>query len=245
MEKYGFESLKGKDILITGVNGAIGRCIADAFMQCGANVHAWAHRKTEYMKSYADFHIVDLTQIDIVEKAFSDLQQVDCLVNCAGYTKPFETIQFPQSEWVKSLEVNLTAPFVLSKLVAQNMITHQTKGSIINITSIGSLMGFPKNPAYAASKGGLRQMTKALACDFAPYGIRVNNIAPGYVHTKMTARSWNDEVMRRERTNRTMMGRWAEPEDIVGSVLFLASDMSVYITGQDLVIDGGWTAKGL
>lgn len=245
MKEYGFGSLEGKDVLVTGVSGAIGRCIADAFLQCGANVHAWAHRETEYMGAYTDFHIVELTDIDMIGKAFSDLQQVDCLVNCAGYTKSFEAVQFPQSEWEKSLAVNLTAPFVLSKLVAHNMIIHQIKGSIINITSIGSLMGFPENPAYAASKGGVQQMTKAFACDLAPYGIRVNNVAPGYVRTKMTAGSWADEIMRGERTARTMLGRWAEPEDIVGSVLFLASDMAVYITGQDFVVDGGWTAKGL
>lgn len=245
MKKYGFESLNGKEILVTGVSGAIGRCVADAFVQCGAYVHAWAHREIANKESYADFHVVELTDINMVEKAFSDLSQVDCLVNCAGYTKPFEAVKFPQSEWEKSLAVNLTAPFVLSKMAAQNMIVHQIKGSIINITSIGSLMGFPKNPAYAASKGGLRQMTKAFACDFAPYGIRVNSVAPGYVRTKMTAGSWADEAMRGERTARTMMGRWAEPEDIAGPVLFLASEMAAYITGQDLVVDGGWIAKGL
>jgi NAD(P)-dependent dehydrogenase (short-subunit alcohol dehydrogenase family) len=130
-------------------------------------------------------------------------------------------------------------------LVAKTLIAEKKPGSIINITSIGAKQGFPNNPAYGASKGGLSQLTKALACDWAEYGIRVNNVGPGYTVTKMTQTSWNNNEMREARTSRTMMGKWARPEDITGTVLFLASDMASYITGQDIYVDGGWTSKGL
>ena len=170
---------------------------------------------------------------------------IDCLVNCAGYTKASDAIKYPYDEWNKTVAINLTAPFALIRFVANDMIDAHIWGSIINITSIGASMGFPNNPAYGASKGGLRQLTKAMACDLATYGIRINNVAPGYTRTDMTACSWKNKHTRDARTARTMLGRWAEPEDIVGAVLFLASDLASYITGQDIVVDGGWTSKGL
>jgi gluconate 5-dehydrogenase len=118
-------------------------------------------------------------------------------------------------------------------------------GSIINVTSIGSLVGFPDNPGYVAAKGGLRMLTRALAIDLGRSGIRVNNLAPGYVRTGMTARSYDDPQLNAQRTEHTILGRWGVPEDMVGPAVFLASDASAYMTGQDLIVDGGWTAKGL
>jgi len=118
-------------------------------------------------------------------------------------------------------------------------------GSIINITSLNAELAFPNNPAYVASKGGLKMLSKALARDWGIYGIRVNNLGPGYIKTDMTEASFNNKTTRKEREERTMLGRWGEVDDLIGPCVFLASDASEYITGQDIYIDGGWLGKGL
>ena len=125
------------------------------------------------------------------------------------------------------------------------MIRQNKGGSIINITSIGASQGFPNNPAYCSTKGGVRQLSKALAHDWGKYGIRVNNLVPGYTHTPMNQKSWEDNNLRQERAAHTMLGRWAEPEDMIGAAIFLASDASSYVTGSDLYVDGGWNSKGI
>jgi gluconate 5-dehydrogenase len=124
-------------------------------------------------------------------------------------------------------------------------MVEQQSGSIINITSINAERGFPGNPAYVAAKGALKQLSKALAVDLAPYGIRVNNIGPGYFHTDMTNGSWQDPERRAQRSNHTLLGRWGEGADLAGLVILLASPAAAYITGQDFYVDGGWLAKGL
>ena len=116
-------------------------------------------------------------------------------------------------------------------------------GSIINITSLNSELGFPNNPAYVATKGGLKQLTKSLAVDLGKYNIRVNNIGPGYIKTNMTKQGWKNNKQAIE--DRTILGRWGKPEDLIGSIIFLLSDASSYITGQDIYVDGGYLAKGL
>ena len=118
-------------------------------------------------------------------------------------------------------------------------------GCIINLTSINAELGFPNNPAYTASKGGLKMLTKALARDWSKFGIRINNIGPGYMKTQMTKKSWSNMKTRKARTSRTLLGRWGETKDIVGPCIFLASDASKYVTGQDIYVDGGWLVNGL
>lgn len=249
--EYSLESIKGKNVLITGGSGAIGQAVASGFKQCGASVWLWGHRAVDGIEErFPNYQVVELTDpYDIYEnfdRLINRVQTIDILVNCAGFTKGVISEDYPLELWNKTLAINLTAPFLLSQLVASAIIGNEVLcGSIINITSIGAEQGFPGNPAYGASKGGLKQLSKALACDWAQYGIRVNNVGPGYTQTKMTSGSWTDDHMREERTKRTMMNRWAVPNDIVGTVLFLASDLSAYITGQDIYVDGGWTAKGL
>jgi NAD(P)-dependent dehydrogenase (short-subunit alcohol dehydrogenase family) len=117
--------------------------------------------------------------------------------------------------------------------------------SVINVTSINSVRGFPGNPGYVAAKAGLSGLTRALATDFAADGIRVNALAPGYIATAMTTTSFNDPAMHEERRRHTMLGRWGNPDDMVGAAIFLASAASAYMTGQEIFVDGGWTAKGL
>ncbi len=171
---------------------------------------------------------------------------IHCLVNNAGIsiaTDLADDIHHRITMWNRTLEVNLTAPFhlcsELSKLIPDDI------GSIINITSLNSTLAFPGNPAYMASKGGLRQLTQSFAYDLSSRGIRVNSIAPGYMKTNMTALSWNDLNKREERTNRTMLARWGDPLDLGGVVCFLASNLSSYITAEEIYVDGGWSSKGL
>ena len=121
----------------------------------------------------------------------------------------------------------------------------QGQGSIINITSLNAELAFPDNPAYVAFKGGLKQLTKALALDLGSSGIRVNSIGPGYIRTEMTSRSWANQPARQLRAERSVLKRWGEPTDLAGAVIYLASDASSFVTGQDVYVDGGWLIKGL
>ena len=114
---------------------------------------------------------------------------------------------------------------------------------MINITSLNSELGFPNNPAYVSMKGGLKQLTKSLAIDLGEFNIRVNNLGPGYIKTNMTKGSWKNR--KTEIEDRTILGRWGEPEDLLGTVIFLLSSASNYITGQDIYVDGGYLAKGM
>jgi NAD(P)-dependent dehydrogenase (short-subunit alcohol dehydrogenase family) len=118
-------------------------------------------------------------------------------------------------------------------------------GSVINITSLGAHLGFPKNPSYQISKAGVRQLTKSLALDWGKKSVRVNNICPGYIKSRMTMKSYKDLNAKKKRLDRMMLDRWGNQEDIVGAAIFLISDASSYITGSDIYVDGGWTAKGL
>ena len=145
--------------------------------------------------------------------------------------------------WDKTLKVNLTAPYRI--ILGLEELIPDKIGTIINITSLNSTFSFPNNPSYMASKGGLRQLSMALANDLSKRGIRVNSIAPGYFKTNMTKLSWENTEMRNERTSKTFLKRWGEPEDLGGIVCFLASNISSYITGQEIYVDGGWSVKGL
>ena len=118
-------------------------------------------------------------------------------------------------------------------------------GCIINITSLAAEQGFPENVAYVASKGGLKQLSKAIALDLAHKNIRVNSIGPGYVKTKMTKKSWQNKKKKKNRSERIISNRWANPEDIANACIFLGSDLADYINGQEIYVDGGWLSKGL
>ena len=123
-------------------------------------------------------------------------------------------------------------------------LTQSDSPSVINITSLNAKLAFPNNPAYVASKSALAGLTRSFALDYGKLGIRVNNVAPGYIKTDMTGESWTDESKRKKRQERTMLGRWGSVQDLVGPVVFLASDASSYITGQTIYVDGGWSVKG-
>ena len=150
---------------------------------------------------------------------------------------------YEKENWAKTIDVNLTANFFCSQEAIKYMIKRK-EGSIINITSLNAELAFPKNPSYIASKGGLKMVGKALAKDWGKFGIRVNNLGPGYIKTSMTKSSYSNRKTRLEREKQILLQRWGNMDDLVGPCIFLASDASKYITGQDIYVDGGWTANG-
>ena len=140
------------------------------------------------------------------------------------------------------MNTNLLGSYYCCDSVAAFM---KSESSIINITSIGANLGFPNNPGYQASKGGLAALTRALAYDLAEKNIRYNSIVPGYIRTEMTQESYNDDRLKKERENRMLLKRWGECRDLVGAAIYLASRSSSYVTGSEILIDGGWSIKGL
>ena len=182
----------------------------------------------------------------LIQKITDSNMPIHCLVNNAGITLPLNknlNLHEKLEIWDKTLKVNLTAPYHLS--IGLEHIIPPEVGTIINITSLNSTLAFPNNPSYMASKGGLRQLTMSLAMDLSFKKIRVNSIAPGYFKTNMTKISWEDMLKREERSSRTLLNRWGMPDELGGTVCFLASNLSSYITGQEIYVDGGWSIKGL
>jgi gluconate 5-dehydrogenase len=179
----------------------------------------------------------------LADDVFARAGRLDVLVNAAGISLPAS--EGSEAErFDRSLDANLRATYRACAAVAPRM-QKSGGGSIINVTSVNSVLGFPGNPGYVAAKGGLRMLTRALAIDYGSANIRVNAIAPGYIRTAMTAGSHADPAQRAARIERMIIPRYGEPDELVGAAIFLASPASSYVTGIDLFVDGGWTAKGL
>jgi len=240
--------ITGKNILVTGGSSGNGLAIVRALNDMGANVTAVdIKRLPKDIDKAVQFIQCDLSDIRKVDSVFSGLEALealDVLVNNAGITIGNHTLEYTLDDWQKTHNVNLLAPFRISQHCANKMKLNN-KGSIINISSLAAELGFPGNPAYVASKGGLKLLTKAMAYDLSEFNIRVNSIGPGYIKTSMTKKSWNDEELRTSRTQRTLLNRWGEGTDLIGAVVFLSSVASEYITGQEIYVDGGWLSKGL
>ena len=241
-------SLSGKVIVVTGATGGIGQAITLSLAQAGAKkVYALDLENTiKWPNENIENYFIDLQDEGQINK-FVDKTSlcyangIDILVNCAGVTFTNDFFDYSNEDWDRTYKVNLLAPYLLSKGLARKM----NGGSIINITSLNAELAFPNNPAYVTTKHGLKGLTKSLALELGKKNIRVNNVGPGYIKTEMTKRSWSNNTIHEERKKKTFLDRWGTPTDIAGTVLFLASDASSYITGQDIYVDGGWTAKGL
>ena len=243
-------SVKNKIIVITGAGRGIGYFLANELSKRSAIVYAID--KTFSKKNEGNYYFqkkCDITNKTQFQKICKNILKVngkiDVLINNAGITLPNNSSKdYPLENWKKTIDVNLTGAFVCSQIIAKIM-KKQFTGSIINITSINAELGFPNNPAYVASKGGLRMLTRSLAKDFGKYGVRVNNLGPGYIITEMTKNSYHNKKSRMIRKKHTLLGRWGDVTDLVGPCIFLASDASGYVTGQDIYVDGGWLANGL
>ncbi len=164
------------------------------------------------------------------------------LINNAGVTVSGS----PQTDeaWDRTIDINLTAPFIWSRLYADQVTTGRiASGGIVFIGSLATTMGFPGNPAYQASKAGVLGLSRAFAYDLGPAGIRVNCVSPGYIATAMTKGSFGDPAMNAARRAHTLLDRWGTPEDVAGVVAFLCSPAAAYVTGVNLMVDGGWTCQ--
>ncbi len=240
--------ISNKKILLTGGASGIGKSLAEGLSKADALVTCLDIKKPKNYKG-VDHIKCDLNQISSIDLALKQYIKMnkcpDVLINCAGITIPSESNKYKQTDWDRTLNINLTSIFHICKRIGDKMIACEIQGSIINYTSIGAEQGFPNNPAYAASKGAVKQLSKALAVEWGHYGIRVNNIVPGYTATPMNVKSWNNKKLRKMRSDQTILKRWAQPEEMLGPTIFLASNASSYITGIDLIVDGGWLTKGI
>ncbi len=241
--------LDGRVAIVTGASRGIGYAIARGLAAAGAQVTG-VGRSEAAQDSVAGFTYssCDVTSAatfaELVQRIFAQAGRIDILINAAGVTLPPDGDEDQYAAFQQTLACNLTAAFGCCRAVIPFMQAREY-GSIINVTSIGGNLGFPGNPGYVASKGGLAALTRALALDYGPEGIRCNNLVPGYIRTSMTQASYSDPERRQARAARTILGRWGEPDELVGAAIFLASPASSYITGSELFVDGGWTAKGL
>ena len=242
-------SVERKTIVITGGFRGIGRELVNYFLDKNAKViclDKYDNKKINKNYTYikTDFSI-EGEKLRKNLNRFLKNYKVDVLINNAAVTFSNSTLDYKLNDWNKTIQVNLNSVFILSQIIAKNMIKNKINGSIINVTSIGGMMGFPNNPAYTATKGAISNLTRSMALDLGKNNIRVNNIVPGYTKTPMNIKSWKNKKKYNERAARTMLGRWANAHEYNGALNFLASEASSYVTGSDFIIDGGWLNKGL
>lgn len=249
--------VSGKKVIFTGATGGLGQSMAEGLLEAGAEVvlvGASGRCRTlaeEYRARGWKAHGLpcDLASTEEIRDCFGkalDLLggEIDVLVNAAGIQRRAPSEDFPLEDWQAVIDVNLTAPFLLSRLAGKQMIRQGRGGRIINIASMCSYFGGSTIPAYSASKGGIAQLTKAMCNDWAKYGITVNAIAPGYMDTPMNAALTDSRNPRfKEISDRIPAGRWGTGEDMKGLTIFLASGASDYINGAVIPCDGGYLVK--
>ena len=179
----------------------------------------------------------------IVADTLSAFGRLDILVNNAGIIRRRVASEHTDEDWDAVIAVNLSSAFRLCRAAGRHMIERQSGGKIVNVASMLSFQGGVTVPGYAASKGGLVQLTKALANEWAPLGVNVNAVAPGYIRTRLNEHIWRDPVRSEQVLARLPAGRWGEPADLKGAIVFLASSASDYVHGAVLPVDGGWLAR--
>jgi 2-deoxy-D-gluconate 3-dehydrogenase len=248
-------SLKGRNALVTGSRIGLGKAIAHGLAAAGANIviHGSRADSLEEASKEAACHCVkapwftaDLAQpdacADLIDFTVRELGSIDILVNNAGIIRRAPAVEYSAQDWDEVLNVDLSAVFRLSQLAGRHMLA-QGCGKIVNIASMLSFQGGVFVPAYAAAKGAVAQLTKALANEWASKGVNVNAIAPGYFETENTEALRSDPVRNRQILDRIPAGRWGAPCDLAGAAVFLASRASDYVHGAILVVDGGWLAR--
>jgi NAD(P)-dependent dehydrogenase (short-subunit alcohol dehydrogenase family) len=240
--------LDGRIAVVTGASRGVGAAIATGLTEAGALVYGLS--RTAVAPAGVSPLACDLADAAAVAGAFATILRqagrLHVLVNAAAISLPAPKagMEAEIERFRQTVNVDLLGAYACIS-AALPLLRNGGGGSVINVTSINSVRGFPGNPGYVAAKAGLAGLTRALAIDLAPDRIRVNSLAPGYVRTAMTEASYADPVRHEERRRHTLLGRWGTPDDIVGAAIFLASDASAYVTGQELIVDGGWTVNGL
>jgi 2-deoxy-D-gluconate 3-dehydrogenase len=241
--------------LVTGASTGLGAAIAVALAEAGAQVACHGNSRSpaetcdriERAGGVAHAISGDLSRPEtakkLVDETLERFGRLDILINNAGTIRRAPAVEYSEDDWTAVLEVNLSSVFRLSQLAGRHLIESGRGGKIVNIASLIPFQGGITVPAYAASKGGVAQLTKALANEWAKHGINVNAIAPGYMRTTNTAALQADEVRNRQILERIPAGRWGEAEDVAGAAVFLSSPASDYVNGHVLVVDGGWLGR--
>ena len=255
-------SLSGRRALVSGASRGIGLGVALAMAEAGASLAlvsrdpdalAAARDRVSTRGGEASVYPCDLTDVGGIDDLYRRVRAdgpVDILVNNAGSTRRAPAAELSPADWQFVLDLNLTSVFRLTQAFGRDRIAHRGGAAapagtakVINIASLLSEQARPQNAPYAASKGAIRQLTKALAVEWAPYGINVNAIGPGYIKTDMTRPLWEDGPFDAWVRERAPLGTWGTPADIGAAAVFLASAGANYVTGQVLYVDGGWLSS--
>ncbi|HHT36401.1 MAG: glucose 1-dehydrogenase [Candidatus Wallacebacter cryptica] len=250
--------LKGKTAVVTGAGRGIGGAIARGLGQEGANVvlvsrtREQLEEQAEIIEGYGVETLIVPADVaseadvkKVVDEAVKRFGSVDILVNAAGITMVSKSEELSLENWFKCININLTGTFLMCREVGRVMIEQGKGGKIVNITSLVAHTGIQQRAAYSSSKGGVMQLTQALAAEWGRYNIQVNNISPGYIITEMVQELidrgvHNPDLM----AKRTPAGRMGQVDDLVGPAVFLCSSMSDFVTGHTLIVDGGWLSNG-
>ena len=249
-------SLDGKVALVTGASRGLGAAMATAMSAAGASLalHSNERPATETAERICkeSGRRTELFTADLEDRVAADalivntiaaFGRIDILVNNAGIIRRKAAAQHSDDDWDAVIEVNLSNAFRLCRAMGKHLIESGRPGKIINVASLLSFQGGITVPGYAAAKGGIVQLTRALANEWASHGINVNAIAPGYMQTDVTKALREDPQRNRQITERIPAGRWGTPEDVAGAAVFLASHASDYVHGHVLVVDGGWMGR--
>jgi len=244
--------LDGRRALVTGAGRGIGLAAAAALAQASAHVVLVARTAGDIESAAAEIRreggsaeplVLDVTDLASVRAAVAAQAPFDVLVNNAGTNRPAPFLQVTEQDYDAITNLNQRAAFFVAQAVAQRMVEAGIRGSIIHISSQMGHVGGARRTVYCMSKHGVEGLTKAMAIDLAPHGIRVNTIGPTFIDTPLTRPFWNDKAFHEDVLRRIKLSRLGTVEDLMGAVVFLASDAAALVTGTSLLVDGGWTAE--
>jgi NAD(P)-dependent dehydrogenase (short-subunit alcohol dehydrogenase family) len=244
--------LDGKRALVTGAGRGIGLAAAAALADAGADVTLVSRTKSEIEAAANDIRAkggkasaaaLDVTDIETVRTFVAKAEPFEILVNNAGSNRPAPFVEVKVEDFDAILNLNVRSAFFVAQAVARRLVETKTPGSIIHMSSQMGHVGGARRSVYCTSKHALEGFNKAMAIELAPHGIRVNALAPTFVETPMTRPFFQDETFRRSVLDKIKLGRLGQVEDLMGAIVFLASDASALMTGTSLIVDGGWTAE--